>query len=242
MARRPIAKIKLTRRVTVKSKVTFRQQTQTRSEINFDPVPASVNVPSTPSSSTLERSVKSLESTVKRLARPSKLPSGVYSPQVERLYDEINKRSKPEDVEKAAMYDVFISHASEDKKDFVDPLVEALQDAGIRVWYDTLELEWGKSLRGQIDNGIKRSKYAIIVLSKHFFAKKWPQRELDGILAKEDVTGATPLPIWYNITFEDVYGFSPTLAGLYSMTSDRHSIDDICKAFKLILQKEAVKE
>ncbi len=74
------------------------------------------------------------------------------------------------------MYDVFISHASEDKKDFVAPLVEALQDAGIRVWYDTLEIEWGKSLREQIDNGIKHSKSAILVLSKNFFAKRWPQR------------------------------------------------------------------
>ena len=118
------------------------------------------------------------------------------------------------------------------------PLVEKLQDAGITVWYDALELQWGKSLREQIDNGIKRSKFAILVLSKHFFEKQWPRRELDGILAKETVSGNAPLPIWYNVTQEDVYEFSPTLSGLYAISTDNHSIDDICKALQLVLEKE----
>jgi hypothetical protein len=78
----------------------------------------------------------------------------------------------------------------------------------------------------------------MVILSKHFFAKKWPQRELDGILAKETVSGAAPLPIWHNINQEDVYSFSPTLSGVYSISLKTHSIDDICKAFQLILDKE----
>lgn len=148
----------------------------------------------------LEHETQKIVSEVSRKMRPAKLPIGIYSAQVETLYDEINKRSKPEHQEREALYDVFISHASEDKMAFVNPLVEALQDAGIRVWYDTISMEWGKSLREQIDNGIKKSKYAILVLSKNFFAKKWTNRELDGILAKEEITGSSPLPIWYDIT------------------------------------------
>ena len=105
--------------------------------------------------------------------------------------------------------------------------------------YDSLELQWGKSLREQIDNGIKRSKFAILVLSKNFLAKKWPKRELDGILAKEEITGATPLPIWYDISYEEVFDFSPTLSGLYSLSTDKYSIQDICKSFKLILEKDS---
>ena len=103
--------------------------------------------------------------------RPIKLPSGVYTPQVETLYDEFNKRSKTEEQEKNALYDVFISHASEDKIPFVNHSVEVPQDAGISVWYDAISMEWGKSLREQIDNGINRSRYAILVLSKNFFLK-----------------------------------------------------------------------
>ncbi len=80
-------------------------------------------------------------------------------------------------------------------------------------------MQWRKSLREQIDNGIKHSKFAILVLSKNFFAKYWLQRELDGILAKQEITGATPLPIWHNISFEEVYEFSPTLSGIFSLFS-----------------------
>lgn len=229
--------IKVTRKVTVTQQV--RQQRHVDISPTYISNPTQINTQ--PIVSEIQREAKKLETTIKKATRPAKLPSGFYSPQVESLYEELNKRSKPEESEKDAMYDVFISHASEDKESFVNPLVEALQDAGIRVWYDALEMEWGKSLREQIDNGIKRSKYAIVVLSKNFFAKKWTNRELDGILAKEGITGAAPLPIWYELTYEEVYDFSPTLSGLYSLSTDHHSITDICQSFKLILEKEKIR-
>jgi isopentenyl diphosphate isomerase/L-lactate dehydrogenase-like FMN-dependent dehydrogenase len=182
--------------------------------------------------------VKSAQRQLSVATRRRTIPSGVYSQPVEELFYGLDERRKSEEAEASAMYDVFISHASEDKMDFVDPLVEKFQNAGIRVWYDTLEMQWGKSLREQIDNGIKRSKFAILVLSKNFFAKKWPQRELDGILAKESISGSAPLPIWHNITQEELYDFSPTLSGVFAYSTDKHSIDDICKSFELILEKE----
>jgi len=64
------------------------------------------------------------------------------------------------------------------------------------------------------------------------------ERELDGILAKETVSGTAPLPIWHNLTQEEVYEFSSTLSGIYSISTQDYSIDDICKAFQLILEKE----
>ena len=237
MAKKKIGTVKVTRKVTVKQNYHVERKitpTYVSTPINTSSVQSAVN--------DHQRETRKLETSIKKMSRPAKLPSGVYSPTVETLYEELGKRRKPEDIESGAMYDVFISHASEDKKDFVDPLVDALQEAGIRVWYDTLEMQWGKSLREQIDNGIKRSKFAILVLSKNFFAKRWPQRELDGILAKQDITGASPLPIWYNISFEEVYEFSPTLSGVFSLSTDRNSIDDICEALKLQLEKEAIKE
>ena len=229
--------IKVTRKVTVTQQV--RQQRHV--DINPTYISNSPQINTQPIVSEIQKDARKLETAIKKAARPAKLPSGFYSPQVESLYEEINKRSKPEESEKEAMYDVFISHAFEDKESFVNPLVEALQDAGIRVWYDALEMEWGKSLREQIDNGIKRSKYAIVVLSKNFFAKKWTNRELDGILAKEGVTGVAPLPIWYELPYAEVYDFSPTLSGLYSLSTDQHSITDICQSFKLVLEKEKIR-
>src|SRR5262249_18319996 len=57
------------------------------------------------------------------------------------------------------IYDVFISHASEDKDAFVRPLAKALRSAGIRVWYDEFTLKWGASLRESIDRGLATSRY-----------------------------------------------------------------------------------
>lgn len=233
MAKKKIGTIKITRKVTVTRQVRTDLHTEQafRSEPVYTPIPQQALNAAT-------QAAKLLESTIKKTARSAKLPVGCYAPQVETVYEELYKRSKSENEEATALYDVFISHASEDKTDFVQPLVEALQDADIRVWYDAFDMQWGKGLREQIDNGIKRSKYAILVLSKNFFAKIWPKRELDGILAKEEITGATPLPIWYNISYEEVYESSPMLSGLYSLSTDKYSIPDICKAFKLILDKQ----
>ena len=37
----------------------------------------------------------------------------------------------------APEFDVFVSHAWEDKESFVDEFVQALRDRGLQVWYDT---------------------------------------------------------------------------------------------------------
>jgi hypothetical protein len=238
----PMAKITLRYRVEVKREVSVQRRIQyTQPQIVYKPTP--IVVPSSFVQKTLSDAKNEIVSTQHKLADISRrrtIPTGVYNKPIEDVYYALDNYRKPEEQETNTLYDVFISHASEDKTDFVNPLVEKLQDIGITVWYDTLEMQWGKGLREQIDNGIKRSKFAIVVLSKSFFKKYWTNRELDGILVKETVTGKTLLPIWYNITQEEVYDYSPTLSGVFAISSTTHTIDDICKAFQLILEKEAV--
>lgn len=69
-------------------------------------------------------------------------------------------------------FDFFISHASEDKDNFVRPLVNELSQLGINVWFDEQTLEIGDSLRRNIDTGLKKASYGIVVLSHAFFSKK----------------------------------------------------------------------
>lgn len=45
------------------------------------------------------------------------------------------------------IYDVFISHASEDKTEVVEPLATELIKLGLSVWYDKWSLQLGDSLR-----------------------------------------------------------------------------------------------
>ena len=128
------------------------------------------------------------------------------------------------------IWDVFISHASEDKDEVARPLAEALRKKGLRVWYDEYSLKLGDSLRRSIDAGLGKSTYGIVILSKNFFAKDWPQKELDGLDAKERDGKKVILPIWHDVTKEDVEKYSPMLAGRLAVrTQDGvgHIIDKI---------------
>jgi uncharacterized protein YxjI len=82
-------------------------------------------------------------------------------------------------------YDAFICHASEDKAAVVKPLAELLTKMGFYIWYDEFELEIGDSLRQSVDRGLLNSNYGIVILSKAFFVKNWPQYELNGLAARE---------------------------------------------------------
>jgi DNA-binding response OmpR family regulator len=109
-------------------------------------------------------------------------------------------------------FDAFISHASEDKDEFVRPLAQRLASLGIRIWFDEQELRVGDSLRETIERGLAHSKYGIVVLSGHFFAKHWPQRELNGLMARENGGKKVILPVWFNLSFEEVEKVAPMLA------------------------------
>jgi hypothetical protein len=110
-------------------------------------------------------------------------------------------------------YDVFVSHASEDKEAFVRPLARALADSGLSIWFDEMTLKIGDSLRRKIDEGLAKSRFGVVVLSHHFFAKEWPQHELDGLFGKEISGVKVILPVWHNITAEEVQQYSPMIGG-----------------------------
>lgn len=77
----------------------------------------------------------------------------------------------PRDLLGGRVWDVFISHASEDKDAVARPLATALEAAGVSVWLDTIELRISDSLRRMIDRGIRSSHFAVVIFSDHFFAK-----------------------------------------------------------------------
>ncbi|MBE3143170.1 MAG: toll/interleukin-1 receptor domain-containing protein [Planctomycetes bacterium] len=118
------------------------------------------------------------------------------------------------------LYDLFICHASEDKETFVRPLANALRADHVEVWLDEFTLELGDSIRRSIDNGLRQSWFGIIVLSPAFFNKKWPQYELDG-LTEIEMRGNDKvlLPIWHNVSHNDVFAYSPPLANRLAISS-----------------------
>lgn len=124
-------------------------------------------------------------------------------------------------------YDVFISHASEDKDEVVRPLVGALEARGLSVWYDESALRIGDSLRRKIDAGITRSRFGIVVLSQHFFAKGWPQYELDGLVTMAVSGSQVLLPIWHGVSKDEVVGFSSSLADKVALRTSDYTVAEI---------------
>jgi hypothetical protein len=117
-------------------------------------------------------------------------------------------------------YDVFVSHAGEDKDDLVRPLAERLSGMGLRVWYDESVLKPGDSLRRSIDRGLSKSRFGVVVLSPSFFRKEWPSKELDALVALEDRGPDRIIPVWHQITRKQVAQHSPLLADRLAITSD----------------------
>ncbi|WP_442481378.1 TIR domain-containing protein [Aeoliella sp. SH292] len=118
---------------------------------------------------------------------------------------------KQTEITEDVSFDLFISHASEDKDDFVRPLAEALSAAGLKVWYDEFSLSLGDSLRKSIDHGLANSRFGLVVLSSAFFAKNWTQYELNGMVSREMEGEKVILPLWHKVTKNEVMRFSPTL-------------------------------
>lgn len=137
----------------------------------------------------------------------------------------------------AMNFDVFISHASEDKEQLVRPLAKQLRERGLKVWLDETELKLGDSLRRSIDHGLSRSRYGLVILSPDFLRKEWPQKELDGLVAREDGTEKVILPIWHNVTRSDIVAYSPMLADKMAAPTSNglvYVVDQVIKVVRSI--------
>jgi hypothetical protein len=133
-------------------------------------------------------------------------------------------------------YDLFLSHAREDKDTIARPLYLALTGEGISVWFDEAILRMGDSLRQKIDDGLARCRYGIVILSPKFLSKQWPQRELDGLVARETTSGEKAiLPIWHELDHETLLGYSPTLADRVAGRSE-DGIDSLVNMILKVLE------
>lgn len=95
------------------------------------------------------------------------------------------------------------------------PLAESLRAQGVKVWYDRFELKLGDSLRRSIDEGLRLSRFGVVVLSPHFFAKEWPQRELDALYQRLIREGRPLLlPVWYKLGAGEIAKYSPLLSDI----------------------------
>ena len=144
----------------------------------------------------------------------------------QKRFSQAVRRESPSgtaDAEVALAYDVFISHAGEDKDEFVRPLARELEGLGFR---------------RSIDRGLVNSRYGVVVLSSAFFEKNWPQYELDGLVAREASGSKVVLPIWHKVSKDQVMSYSPPLADKVALNSSILSVKEIAQKLAEVLRED----
>ena len=94
---------------------------------------------------------------------------------------------------------MFISHASEDKADIARPLYDAL------------------------------TAFGVVIFSVAFFAKGWPQYELDGIVTRSIAGEQNLLPIWHKVSKDEVRAQSPSLADKVARSTSEFTAQEIAE-------------
>ncbi|MCR5803731.1 MAG: toll/interleukin-1 receptor domain-containing protein [Clostridia bacterium] len=151
----------------------------------------------------------------------------LYSPNTEKLEGKLRKK-----------YDVFISHASNDKLDYVSGLVNEIKKLGIEVFYDSDVLSWGDNWKEKILEGTSNSEFAVIVISNSFFGREWTEKELNEFLKRQNESGQKiVLPLLYNISISEMTSKYPHLSEIQAIESTKLTNQDIT----ILLAKEIIK-
>ena len=82
----------------------------------------------------------------------------------------------------------------------------------------------GDSLRRSIDKGLARSRFGIVIISKAFLQKEWPQKELDGLVAREIEGIKVILPVWHEIGAAQIRAVFTAVSGPVGGVSTRASL------------------
>jgi hypothetical protein len=90
----------------------------------------------------------------------------------------------------------FLSHASEDKASFAEPLGRALARLGVRPWLDKWEIRPGDSLvRRPFDDGLAVADAVIVIVSAVSVTKPWVREELDSAAVRRIEEGTRLIPV-----------------------------------------------
>lgn len=86
------------------------------------------------------------------------------------------------------------------------------------VWYAPDKMKPGDRILSSIEAGMENTNVGILLLSKSYFAKPWPQHELNRLFTKFIEQGHKIIPIWVDVEKHEVREFLPSLSDVYSLS------------------------
>lgn len=125
----------------------------------------------------------------------------------------------------------FISHDSRDKEAVAKKIAIGLQRMICPVWYDEFNLKLGNNLRESIEKGLKECKKCILVLSPNFISNNgWTKAEFESIFTRQILEEQKlVLPIWYKVTKQQVYDYSPSLLNVKGVDWELLGEEEVCR-------------
>ena len=131
-------------------------------------------------------------------------------------------------------FDIFLSHASEDKETVAKPLADLLKKKGLDVWLDEYQILVGDDFLDKINDGLSKSRFGVVILSKYFFSKKWTKSEVSALFIKEEKLGKVVLPVLHGVDYQLVMTKAPLLS-TKKATSTSEGLDNVSeKIFEAI--------
>lgn len=134
-------------------------------------------------------------------------------------------------------YDVFLSHSSLDKEEYVTELSDKLEEKGLSVFEDVKVFKIGHSQTDMMNIGILNSRFVVVFLSVNFIESGWSEYEFKSFLNREiSEKKIIILPIWHNVTVEEVKNYNPYLVDKYALNTSKYSLDQIVDSINQVVQ------
>ena len=134
-------------------------------------------------------------------------------------------------------YDIFISHAVEDKIPIANELYRLLEKKNLKVWYSGSELSVGDRLTGSIHSSLDKCRFGVVIISPTYLSKIWALNEFFFLLMREKNGEKVILPVLYDITPEELAFRSPLMADIFAVRANK-GLDHVADILFREVQKE----
>lgn len=135
--------------------------------------------------------------------------------------ENVEKRLKSPDLR-----DAFLCHAWDDRKDAAKELHDLLESKGVTIWFSEKDVLLGSSLLREIDKGLARSRFGIVLVTPSFLTRVKGEgiadKELSALLALDLL-----VPVLHNTTFEDLREVSPLLGSRSGLSTIEEPMVDV---------------
>ena len=118
-------------------------------------------------------------------------------------------------------YDAFLSFAVEHKIQVANELHHKLEEKGLKVWYSGRELIIGSSIQDKVREGLDKSQFGILLITSNYFKATWALKEMGVLWGKERSDKKVIIPVFHDITPEEVGKFDPALSERWGVRTDK---------------------